>query len=197
MLTPSSNSQQPKDSTLETLAVSQAEIDAQPTYEAEISTAKAYWKNRTNNAAFTDIKTCLKDRASAKKYCCYCEHNEFSDIEHFYPKTLFPKKAFIWENYLYVCGVCNSKYKNDTFSIFVGNNVLDVSPTTPRVYAEPATTDSVLINPNEENPMDFLFLNLRTGVYIANFLNEDERTEIRAEYTLEVLNLARFERERR
>ncbi|MFK7795960.1 MAG: hypothetical protein AB8E82_00800, partial [Aureispira sp.] len=47
------------------------------------------------------------------------------------------------------------------------------------------------------NPMDFLFLNLRTGVYIANFLNEDERTEIRAEYTLEVLNLARFERERR
>lgn len=197
MLTPPSNSPQPKRSSLTTLAARQAEIDALPTYEAQIETAKAYWANRTNNAAFTDIKTCLKERASAKKYCCYCEHNEFSDIEHFYPKTLFPNKAFVWENYLYVCGLCNSKYKNDAFSIFVGNNVVNISPTTPRVYAVPANTDSVLINPNAEDPMDFLWLNLRKGVYLVNFFNDDNQTKIRAEYTLEVLNLARFKRERK
>lgn len=198
MLTPPSYKLSP--AAIAYLKKQQTEINEQPSYEESIKKAKQFWENRKSNNTFKEIKAGLKEMAVAKKYCCYCESNEFSDIEHFYPKTLFPQKAFVWENYLYVCGLCNSKYKNDTFAIFTSNNstsYTDITPSNPRIYQNPATTDAVLINPRKENPMDFLWLNIARGEYISNPFSENLKEDIRANYTIDTLNLARFNEARK
>jgi uncharacterized protein (TIGR02646 family) len=54
--------------------------------------------------------------------CAYCEshirHVDYGHIEHFRPKSKYPKKAFDWANLLLACGVCNgSEYKGDEFPL--------------------------------------------------------------------------------
>jgi uncharacterized protein (TIGR02646 family) len=56
----------------------------------------------------------LKKMAHGK--CCYCEsrieHIDFPHIEHFWPKSLYPKFAFKWSNFLLSCKKCNLKKSN-------------------------------------------------------------------------------------
>lgn len=52
--------------------------------------------------------------------CAYCEskitHVSYAHIEHYRPKSKFPKLAFGWENLLLSCPVCNSsQHKGDKF----------------------------------------------------------------------------------
>jgi hypothetical protein len=76
----------------------------------------------------------------------YCEDSEATDIEHFYPKSLFPLKAFEWINYLLACSNCNSNYKRALFPQAAGGEAL-------------------LINPMDDDPLDHLLLSLSTGVF--------------------------------
>ncbi|MFN0202492.1 MAG: hypothetical protein ACKVTZ_13285 [Bacteroidia bacterium] len=58
--------------------------------------------------------------------CAYCEkkidmigENEyetsFADVEHYRPKSSYWWLAYCYDNYLYVCEICNRTYKNDDF----------------------------------------------------------------------------------
>ena len=60
--------------------------------------------------------------------CCYCERlldSEGSNqqIEHFWPKTIYPEKQYQWDNLLLACGRCNRK-KHNKFPTNYGNPVL-------------------------------------------------------------------------
>jgi hypothetical protein len=78
----------------------------------------------------------------------YCEDSEATDIEHFFPKAVYPLKCFAWDNYLLACANCNSNYKRSLF------------PTS-------AAGLPMLINPFDSDPFDHLDLSPATGEFVA------------------------------
>ena len=121
--------------------------------------------------------------------CNYCENNEATDIEHIYPKSFSPERAFRWENYLLSCSTCNSKHKLDRFAIF-DPNLFDPFFEIPRGSGKPANDDGVMINPRVENPLEFFWLDIENRTFILNpQLSLDSRGTKRAEYTLKLLGL--------
>lgn len=77
----------------------------------------------------------------------YCEDSEATDIEHFYPKAIYPARSFKWDNYLLACSNCNSNYKRSQFPL-------------------DSTGLPLLIDPASEDPMNHLDLSLTTGKFI-------------------------------
>jgi uncharacterized protein (TIGR02646 family) len=107
--------------------------------------AKRLWE-RLDNKAFREIRQRLAAMASGIERCMYCEDSEGTAIEHFWPKALYPKSAFDWDNYLIACSRCNSNYKRDQFPL------------------DPAGRP-LLLNPVEEQPLDHLAFSPSTGKY--------------------------------
>lgn len=175
----------------------QADIDGQPSYEKQVNRAATLWSgkqsSRAKEAAFKEIKEQLTKNAVGEHYCNYCEHNEHSDIEHFYPKGLYPNKAFVWENYMWSCKKCNSGLKLDKFKIFNPANSNTVQEITPqhknRIYTPPVNDDAVLLNPRVDNPLNYLFLELQSGILISHPNLSSSRDIERANYTLELLKI--------
>ncbi len=51
-------------------------------------------------------------RAMSDGYCAYCQspaENQFGDVEHFQPKSLFPTLTYEWDNYFFSCQLCNHR----------------------------------------------------------------------------------------
>lgn len=178
------------------LATQQADINQQSSYQTKVERAKSLWQSKesspTKKTAFAEIKAQLKELAVAKLYCNYCEHGETYDIEHIFPKSLFPERAFQWENYLYACKACNMGEKVDKFEVFPpvnGTTTIDIRPKRkPRIYTQPPSAASVLINPRIEDPMDFLVLDLAAGTFISQ-PNINAKDTIRANYTIKLIQL--------
>jgi hypothetical protein len=124
--------------------------------------------------------------------CVYCENNEATDIEHIFPKKIFPGKAFTWDNYVLACKICNTTYKSDKFKVFNPHNSaheFDVQPPR-RTYLQPPTDDALFINQRIEDPMDLLELDLvsRQFVFTEKF-PPGTREHLKAKYTKELLGL--------
>lgn len=200
--------------TTDHLAKQQKLINDEVTYEQEIKKANSLWNGKKGSlpgkAAFEEIIDQLADTCIGKKYCHYCEHARIrneksvpdSDIEHFYPKTHFPDKAFKAANFLYSCKDCNSssKGKGAKFQVFdPSGNVITLRSGKGRAFSLPASTDSVLVNPKVENPMDILFLELSTGLFVLHpNHNSTSREKTRFDYTVkEVLHLNAYAVDRR
>lgn len=175
------------------LTAIQAEIDGKTDFHERVDHANACWASRKNNAAFDAIKVALNNMRAGKFYCCYCETNTTCPIEHIYPKSLFPERAFVWENYLPVCGRCNSEVKGDKWAIFDPSGVfIDVTPpkgpSAPRRTPPPAGTP-VFLDLRQENPLDLITLDFADFRFLplATLSATDQK---RVEYTVEtVLNL--------
>lgn len=110
------------------------------------SEAELLWKRRKNKA-FAEIRATLRRMASGLERCMYCEDSKGTDIEHFWPKSIYPERAFDWDNYLFGCSRCNSNYKRNRFPLDDAGQPL-------------------LICPTEEEPLDHLRLITKTGSYI-------------------------------
>lgn len=173
----------------------QDEIDALPSYKQQVKQAKILWQNKkkTNaqKAVFNRIEKELQKIAIGDAhYCNYCEANIGTTIEHVYPRGLYPSKTFIWENYLWTCKNCNGKHKISQFEIFKHptssqtiNLVKDYS------FTPPLNDDAVFINPRIENPLDYLLLDLESGLFSIIEKDTSSRAYKRAVYTLKVLQL--------
>lgn len=175
---------------LDHLASKQKQVNDLPDFEAKAKKADALWSPST--AAFDEIKQTLREMCLGIVLCVYCEFNEATDIEHIYPKKLYPEKTFIWENYVLACGKCNRLHKSDKFKIFNPQNSANVEDVTlPRgTYNQPANDDALFINQRKENPMDFLELDLREKTLIFDTIfSENTREYERAKYTIELLGL--------
>jgi hypothetical protein len=66
------------------------------------------WANFLRSPAKKEVADAL-DRSFRFK-CAYCEGVAAQDIEHFYPKTAYPDRMFLWTNFLRGCKNCN-KYE--------------------------------------------------------------------------------------
>ncbi|WP_071784478.1 HNH endonuclease family protein [Serratia fonticola] len=86
-----------------------------------------------------NIKSALFPTSYNKCAFCECipdEGGNFVQVEHFYPKSLYPIYCFDWDNFLPCCGKCNLAKSNlDTF----------VNP---------------IINPYKDDPSDHLYVSL-------------------------------------
>lgn len=96
--------------------------------------AAALWK-RKPRAVFAEIRAVLKAMAGGRERCMYCEDSEGTDIEHFWPKSKHPDRAFSWPNYLLACSHCNSNHKRAKFPMTGGvPELLDPTTDEPRQH---------------------------------------------------------------
>lgn len=173
------------------LASEQDEIDALNEFESKAKKAISLWGSKSASS-FKKIKELLIKMCVGVEICVYCENNEATDVEHIYPKKLYPEKAFIWENYVLACGKCNSHHKSDKFKIFKSLASADSEDVTPprKTYRQPSNDDALFINQRKEDPMNFLELDLlqQTFIFIEKF-PEGTREYYRASYTIDLLGL--------
>ena len=91
------------------LAELQRDIDARLTYRERVAAGKSAFssKNRRGDATFDKVREALTAMCAGRCRCMYCEDSAADEVEHFWPKDLYPEHVFAWLNYLYACGPCN------------------------------------------------------------------------------------------
>lgn len=176
------------------LAAWQAEVDGLPTFSERSSAAKTKFraKNWKGNRTFVEVKKALVKMQGPTRRCVYCEDSAADEVEHIYPKSIYPDRVFVWGNYCYSCGPCNGP-KSNQFSIFKAWNAEEANVAPARNYPpkKPPAGSPLLIDPRHENPMDFLWLDLE-GTFLFTLHPDhcnDARIARRVEYTLELLRL--------
>jgi len=182
------------------LAAVQEEINNQANFKEKAVRADLKWRAKRSTtvakSTFTEIKSKLVAMCSGAEICVYCEHNEATDIEHIFPKRLYPNKCFLWGNYVLVCGKCNTHFKKEIFKIFSPAGSEIIQDTTPKrnVYTEPENDDALFINQRVDDPMDYLELDFleRTFYYIERPATGTREYE-KAKFTKELLGLNRRE----
>lgn len=95
-----------------------------------------HWKSAKGTKSFEEIHGVLLLMASGRERCMYCEDSAGTDIEHFYPKSRYPQRAFSGDNYLLACSHCNSNRKRDRFPLTKGGQPKLIDPTSdnPRAH---------------------------------------------------------------
>lgn len=171
------------------LVAAQEGIDAKASYSEQKAEAILRWKGKSK-AVFGRIKSLLQAANVGTRYCNYCEHNEPGDIEHFFPKKLFPEKAFLIENYLFACPQCNSRAKGDSFAV-----IESIAPLRIKRFGKqyrgprPLSDQAAVINPLVEDPLRMLFLSLTTGFLQEHPMGLDAVGIAKAENTLWMMRL--------
>ena len=181
----------PSSTSLSFLSKWQKIIDKESTYELQVLKAKNTWGK--SNKTMDDVKSKLRQMSNNTSRCNYCEDSYSDEIEHIYPKDLYPEKTYVWDNYIYACGPCNGP-KSNKFSLINSNNeLIDITP--PRikpenyVYTRPPKLPAALINPRDEDPLHYLMLDIITTFYFVPTPNLTPFEEKKAKFTIEVLRL--------
>ena len=147
------------------------------------------------------VKTLLINDQHEK--CCFCEakflDNSYGDVEHFRPKGAYQKRnsgpltypgyywlGYDWDNLLFSCEKCNRSYKRNYFP-------LQTEATRKPFHNHPnllQNEDCLLVNPNMENPANFI--TFREEVPVAINGNDKGKKTIEA-FQLERMNNTRME----
>jgi 5-methylcytosine-specific restriction endonuclease McrA len=176
----------PDNDTLKNLKVLQDEVDSEKTFPKKVEKAKVAFtlKNKIGNKTFDAVKVSLTNMCSGARRCVYCEDSVGDEVEHIYPKTDYPEKCFDWNNYVYACGNCNGP-KNNKFAVFrTGNGALERLKNDPKLPPTPPPTgDAVMINPREQDPLDYCILDLRGTFKFVNLGAAGTREHQMADYT--------------
>ena len=189
----------PSSVTLNKLKKFQDAINAFSTFQEKSQKAKELFpkKNKKSNEVFQEVKKCLTEMCNSTRRCVYCECSLGDEVEHIFPKDLFPEKCFDWSNYVYACGPCNGP-KNNKFAVYKKTDgaFVEVNPPNGTPSSKPPKGDAVLINSRIENPLDFAILDLSGTFKFYPLPSLDEKGKKRVEYTYnEVLRLNDSERE--
>lgn len=186
------------------LAQLQSAIDLLPSYPEKVEAAAAAWASKMSSKpkqhAFTVVRRVLAEMCVGPVRCAYCEDSLADEIEHILPKNLFPSKTFEWRNYLFACGPCNGP-KSNRFGILSGASVEEFTRARGDLMTPPPAGISALVNPREDDPLDFFELDLggigQNGAQVeGTFLlisNVDAAPEVqaRADFTIDLLGLNR------
>lgn len=101
---------------------------------------------------------------SSYRKCSFCEckpeESSYIQVEHFYPKSLYPEKTFEWNNFLPACGKCNL------------------------VKSDHDTKNEEIVNPYIDNPSEFFSFNSLRMIPNQNCVEKDK-----AEKTIEECGL--------
>lgn len=174
------------------LAVYQAEVDAAGDYAARVSSAKRLFasRNRAANPTFHMIRSTLERMCGGVRRCMYCEDSFADEVEHIRPETLYPEVVFVWLNYLYACGPCNGG-KSSNYYIFrpeTGETQNVARRRNQPIHPPPAGLP-VLLDPRQEDPLEWLRLDLVETFWIRPRPKLAGREHERAERTIELLGL--------
>ncbi|WP_224365698.1 hypothetical protein [Hyalangium versicolor] len=174
------------------LAQWQAEVNALAHYPDRVAEAQRRFsqRNTRRNRTFAEVRRLLMQMCSGAQRCGYCEDSAADEVEHIWPKNLYPEQVFAWHNYLYACGLCNGP-KNNQFAVFPpgARNPVEVSRPTGATVRPPRKGAPALIDPRHENPMDFLILDLGGTFYFEPMARPGTRAHERADYTRRILRL--------
>lgn len=135
-----------------------------------VQRADAVYTNARRRNWFQPVTDALRQMAGLGERCMLCSGSECSQVEHFRPKALFPEFAMTWDNFLWVCGLCNLN-KGDDFPLTLEGN-------------------AVLINPVLENVWEFFFID-EFGNLAELWRADLNDVDPRAKKTVEVLELDR------
>ena len=170
----------------------QAMVMATSKYPQQVADGKILFAryNKRTNPVFNVIRKTLVKMCSGAQRCGYCEDSVGDEIEHIKPKDLYPEQVFEWTNYLLACGRCNGG-KSNKFSVIVRNQLKNVTRRRKAPIRRPGKGEPGLINPRNENPLDFLDLEIVETFIFLPRKNLSTINEKRANYTIEVLKLNR------
>lgn len=170
----------------------QAEVDAHPRYADQVTAARRSFeqRNKPGNKTFAEVRRSLTEMCSGAQRCGYCEDSAADEVEHIWPKDLYPELVFAWRNYLYACGPCNGP-KNNRFAVFPpgARNPVEVGRSSEASVKPPRRGSPAIIDPRQEDPMAFLMLDLRGTFYFEPLAKKGTKDYERADYTLRLLRL--------
>lgn len=160
-------------------------------FYSQVTEAHRLWpqKNTTKNKTFQEIRQILCTLSGPLERCQYCGRAEANQIEHIYPKALYPGATFCWDNLLWICDKCNLS-KGDKFSIYRKGLRFDLNTrlTGKTKPQKPSAGKAVFLNLRVEDPMAFLHLDFQTGRLLCRAQPGTQEFE-RTQYTLEILGL--------
>lgn len=170
------------------------QIESETDFDEKYALAQKLWKYKNNDGkeVFLNVKENLAPGMNG--LCCFCENDRSTDIEHFYPKSLYPGKTFSYENYAFSCRLCNTN-KGTKFHLFKDNqsNISEkISQKKKPPYLQPpANKDCALVNIRAENPIDFIILTHlgKELIFQANSLDENSREFTKANNSISLFNL--------
>ena len=176
--------------TSDVLAAYQAEVDTSGNYEERVRAAAQLWPLRVARPDFRKVRTDLAGMCAGAQRCCWCEDSAATDIEHIWPKSLYPERTFRWENYLLACAGCN-RHKGSRFAVLAGEHVVDVSRGPRDPVVPPIRGVAVLVDPRVEDPLEYFVLEIVDTFVFLPREDLSRADEQRADYTIDLLDLNR------
>jgi len=131
-----------------------------------VGEARRRYENARRAAWFQPVVAALRALSGPGERCMFCSGSESSQVEHFRPKRHFPLKAMEWENFLWVCGICNLDKSDDYVA---GTEIID---------------------PLSENVWEFCFID-EYGNFTALWRTELGDIDSRGDLTIKTLGLNR------
>lgn len=131
------------------------------------------WNRARQNKPLKVAFDTLLQMAGNRERCMYCGDSQGTDIEHFWPKTPYPRKMFRWTNLLLGCTARGRDHKGAKFPL-------------------DARKQPLLIDPTKDDPWQFLDFDPRTGNFSARY-DVSRNPTPKGEKTVEVLAFDRRE----
>ncbi|MBV5296589.1 MAG: TIGR02646 family protein [Rhodoferax sp.] len=130
------------------------------------------WKSARQTRALKAVVTTLQTMMGPRQRCMYCLDSHGADIEHFRPKTVYPKRMYEWPNLLLCCTECG-RFKGNQFPL--------------------SGKQALLIDPTREDPWKHLDFDPVTGNISARFDVRLNDWSAKGAATVDVLKLDRRE----
>jgi len=130
------------------------------------------WKSARQTKSLEAVLAALRRMMGTRERCMYCLDSHGADVEHFWPKSPYPERMFLWPNLLLCCTECG-RFKGDRFPLENGQ--------------------PLLIDPTIEEPWNHLDFDPETGNLVAKFNLQGNNWSAKGLATVEVLQLDRRE----
>ena len=171
----------------------QAAIVAETDYATRVQLGKDQFSNRNkaDNATFQKVRATLVLMCAGARRCNYCEDSVADEVEHVWPKDLYPELVFTWSNYVYACGPCNGR-KNNKFAVFVTatGQLTVVTRATGSPIVAPPVGKPVFLDPRKDDGFAMIDLDLMTGIFLPAGATTTKKYQ-RAKFTIDSLDLNR------
>lgn len=152
--------------------LNQRQVEADCRRAAGALQVNAEWQNARQTAPLQSVLATLKRMMGEHERCMYCLDSHGTDVEHFWPKTPYPERLFLWPNLLLCCAECG-RFKGERFPLAEGQ--------------------PLLIDPTAEEPWLYLDFDPTTGNVVARFDVDANDWSPKGIKTVEVLQLDRRE----
>jgi len=126
------------------------------------------WKAARHTHTLNSVVITLRHMTGERQRCVYCLDSHGTDIEHFWPKTPYPERMFLWLNMLLCCSECG-RFKGDRFPLANGM--------------------PLLVDPTAEDPWQHLDFDPTTGNVVPRFDVSQNDYAIKGMETVKLLQL--------